>query len=316
MSDEQIDVHIHLAGQAIRRESQTRNTLSETLDVRFFDWNEEERGRPRPHNFLTLLIQRLLTRVLVGRAPPRFVGFSLQPPGWSRPFHIPLRPLAQNTASAIAAALERFLQDYDGLDLFDGSCLTKVSAIWPLPLNNNNNDDDDDGPMGACAPDLATARAHAAGIARCQSWVAVVNPNDTYCLARAIVLGLMDRRHQLLHQPNAHFRLWAEGQRGDEGQELALELMNTVGIPVDQPMYGVREARRVQNWLNTTLGGPHHVRLVLLERERGWRVCWKSPEPAHFTLTLACVNHHWSYIQCPQQIFRVHFLPHFSSTIN
>jgi hypothetical protein len=74
----------------------------------------------------------MMERVLAGRPAPRFIGFGLQPPGWIRPFHIPMRPLAQNSAAAIAAALQRFLADYDEVDLYDGTCRTKVSAIWPL----------------------------------------------------------------------------------------------------------------------------------------------------------------------------------------
>lgn len=184
-----------------------------------------------------------------------------------------------------------------------------MSAIWPLPPQNGapapNNAD---GPMGGCAPNLDAARAGGGGIARCQSWVPIINPNDSYCLARAIVAGLQDRRRRLLHQPNAQFRLWCETQRGDAGRELAEELLTLAHVPLDLPEYGLPHVRRIQRWLNDQLGGPQHVRLICLERERGWRVAWKSPERAHFNLCLACVNHHWSYIQLPEQLLRVGFL--------
>jgi hypothetical protein len=134
--------------------------------------------------------------------------------------------------------------------------------------------------------------------------VAVVNPGDTHCLARAIVLGLQDRRHRHLRLPNAQFRVWAEGQRGEAGAASALELMTLVGLQRGLPLYGVADAQRVQRWLDTRLG-PQQVRLVLLDRDQGFRVAWKGAQPAHFTLTLVCANHHWSYVQQPQQIFRV-----------
>jgi hypothetical protein len=132
----------------------------------------------------------------------------------------------------------------------------------------------------------------------------VVNPGDTHCLARAIVLGLQDRRHRHLRLPNAQFRVWAEGQRGEAGAASALELMKLVGLQRGLPLYGVADAQRVQRWLDTRLG-PQQVRLVLLDRDQGFRVAWKGVQPAHFTLTLVCANNHWSYVQQPQQIFRV-----------
>lgn len=311
IDDETIDRHIAILSTWHIGRSRSRQTRSETLDIQFRDWT----GGRRPHNFLELLIARLLARILAGRPAPMYIGFGLEPPGWTRGFYIPHRPPHQNTPAAIAAALERFLADYDGVDIFDGSCRTKVSAIWPLqnvaPPNNNNdnnnNNDDDNGPMGACAPDLNVARAAAGGIARCQSWVPIVNPNDTLCLARAIVAGLADRRHRQQHQPNAHFRLWCETQRGDPGRQLAVELLTMAHVRVDLPMYGLPHAQRIQRWLNERLGGPQHVRIICLDRERGWRVAWKAPDRAHFNLVLTCVNHHWSYIQRPEQLFRVGF---------
>ena len=152
--------------------------------------------------------------------------------------------------------------------------------------------------MGACAPDVAHARAEALGIRQCQSWVPVVNPNDTHCLARAIVLGLGDRQHRLQHHSNAIYRTWAETQQGDAGAPLALELMESAGVQPGRPLYGVPAAQRIQRWLDRRLG-EQQVRLVLLSRERAMQVVWKAPRPAHFTLTLVCANNHWSYVQQP-----------------
>jgi hypothetical protein len=50
------------------------------------------------------------------------------------------RSPAQNTPAAIAAALERMMAEYEEVCLWDGSCRTKVCAVWaPADLANNNN---------------------------------------------------------------------------------------------------------------------------------------------------------------------------------
>lgn len=66
---------------------------------------------------------------------PLRIGFALQPPGWDRAFHVPLRPPEQNNAAALAAALEQVCtQSAGGLDLFnaDPPVQCRVTAVWPL----------------------------------------------------------------------------------------------------------------------------------------------------------------------------------------
>ena len=128
-TDAELDRHLQILGVWERGRSRSRGTASEQLEVRIRDWELAH----QPERLLEWIIDRLLRRVLQGRPPPKLIGFALQPPGWERPFHVPLRPPSQNTAAAIAAALERLLEDYDGLQLCDGRCRTKVCAVWPLP---------------------------------------------------------------------------------------------------------------------------------------------------------------------------------------
>jgi hypothetical protein len=87
---------------------------------------------------------------------------------------------------------------------------------------------------------------------------------------------------------------------------MAVQLMQAAGIPLNRPMYGVRDAQRIQQLFDVRFGA-QQVRLVLLERERAFQVAWKGPQTAHFTLVVVCVQQHWSYIQQPQQLFHVSF---------
>ena len=129
-TEEELDAYMEL-NQWEATKSRSRRTATETLEVRFHDWT----AHPSGDRMLEWLIGRLLARALGSSnnaGEPMLIGFSLQPPDWTRPFHIPLRPPQQNTPAAIAAAIQRFLAEYDEVRLWDGSCRTKVCAVWPL----------------------------------------------------------------------------------------------------------------------------------------------------------------------------------------
>jgi hypothetical protein len=107
----------------------TRNTLSEKAEVRFVNF---EAAR-RPDQLLKLAIERLMTHLLEGMTRPSKIGFEIQPPSFDKPFFLPLRPLEQNTASAMAAAIENLLsQSAGGIDIFGGRVRVAMHAVWPL----------------------------------------------------------------------------------------------------------------------------------------------------------------------------------------
>ncbi|KAL3095097.1 hypothetical protein niasHT_022806 [Heterodera trifolii] len=285
---EVVDDFFTVVGVWERAGSRSRATQTETIQVRFHNW---ERAR-RPDLLLARCIARLMARVLDGRAEPLRVGLSVQPPGWDNCFHVPMRPPQQNSAHALAAALETFAKQYDELDLFSADVCFKVSAVWALPAARVE---------GACAED----EQRACGTVRCQSFVPVVNGagGDRWCMARAIVLGLAQRRICVLEQRNVvHFRAFCLAQRGEAGAPEARRLLEDAAVPLDRPTYGATEAQRVQRWLDASLG-PHQVRLVIFARELAYRIAWKGARPARFNLCLVAQDGHFGYIQCPEQLF-------------
>ncbi|KAL3098454.1 hypothetical protein niasHS_000046 [Heterodera schachtii] len=280
---DEVDDFFSVVGVWERAGSRSRATQTETIQVRFQNW---ERAR-RPDLLLARCIARLMARVLDGRAEPLRIGLSVQPPGWDNCFHVPMRPPQQNSAHALAAALETFAKQYDELDLFSADVCFKVSAVWALPAARVE---------GACAEDEQRAR----GTVCCQSFVPVVNGagGDRWCMARAIVLGLAQRRICVLEQRNVvHFRAFCLAQRGEAGAPEARRLLEDAAVPLDRPTYGATEAQRVQRWLDASLG-PHQVRLVIFARELAYRVAWKGARPARFNLCLVAHDGHYGYIQC------------------
>ncbi|KAL3107550.1 hypothetical protein niasHT_014010 [Heterodera trifolii] len=274
-------------------ECRSRNTRCEAVEVALNGWA----GARRPDTLLAQCIAHLLDRVLAGRGRPLRIGMSCQPPKFASPYHIPHRAPEQNTAAAMAAELERLAaQSAGGVDLFGGTVLFRISAVWPLERNSG---------AGACAADEREAR----GSVRCRSFFPVVNPDDAWCLARAVVLGLADRHFQHLYgadsqQATAHLRTFWLAQHGHGGEQAARQLLNMATLPLDQNDYGVADAQRLQQALDTQLGA-QQVRLVIFEREHGCRVLWKAPNRAHFNICLLLQrNAHYGYIQRPQQLFR------------
>ncbi|KAL3121851.1 hypothetical protein niasHT_006434 [Heterodera trifolii] len=289
----QLGRYCKVVGVWERTECRSRNTRCEAVEVALNGWA----GARRPDTLLTQCIAHLLDRVLAGRGRPLRIGMSCQPPKFASPYHIPHRAPEQNTAAAMAAELERLAaQSAGGVDLFGGTVLFRISAVWPLERNSG---------AGACAADEREAR----GSVRCRSFFPVVNPDDTWCLARAVVLGLADRHFQHLYgadsqQATAHLRTFWLAQHGPGGVQAARQLLNMATLPLDQNHYGVADAQRLQQALDTQLGA-QHVRLVIFEREHGCRVLWKAPNRAHFNICLLLQrNAHYGYIQRPQQLFR------------
>uniref|UniRef100_A0A914HLZ0 DNA-directed DNA polymerase n=1 Tax=Globodera rostochiensis TaxID=31243 RepID=A0A914HLZ0_GLORO len=285
--DQAIDQYCTVTGVWERTKSRSRATRCETVAVQFHNWHKA----PQPEGLLSRCLQHLLDRVLASRPAPLRVGVACQPPGWDNAFHIPLRDPRQNNADALASALEAFAKHYDGLDLFSGNVRFRIVAVWPLSTPRVE---------GCCAENEAMAR----GTVRCHSFVPIINggAGDRWCLARAIIIGLADRHICVVQrQTVAHFRVYCIGQRGVGGLELAEQLLLSAGVPLNRPTYGVRDMQRIQQWLDHSLGA-NEVRLVLFEREAGFRVAWKGAQRALFNLCLVAQNGHFGYIQRPEQL--------------
>uniref|UniRef100_A0A914MW89 Uncharacterized protein n=1 Tax=Meloidogyne incognita TaxID=6306 RepID=A0A914MW89_MELIC len=250
--------------------SQSRNTRGEIAHIRFNNLADH----PRPDLALTTLIEQLLDRVLTGRPAPLRVGLQVQPPNFHHPFTVPLRPVEQNNAAALAAAIERLNEiSQAGIDLLSGTTTTKVVAVWPLTGQRTNNPATQSGshvPTGSCNLD----QEHAVS-SRCRSIVRVHNPNDRYCLARAVVIGLTKIR--LVDQGDAnngaaHFRAFCQQQ--EQHVIFVNYLMNISGLPNGLQEYSLEHVAILQRWLNQYYG-EGHTRIVVFQKEQQYRIVFK-----------------------------------------
>lgn len=123
--------------------------------------------------------------------------------------------------------------------------------------------------IGACDLDNEHHLSH-----KVQSLVRVVNPNDRYCLARAVLLGLCDRETRM---PNGggreEFNTYARRQNQHGTQ--AIHLLTNAGVPVDKHMYTLEDVEQLQQYINNE-NGVGQIRLVVFEKEQEYRIVFKG----------------------------------------
>lgn len=130
------------------------------------------------------------------------------------------------------------------------------------------------------------------------------NPNDRFCLARAVYIGLA---HLWSAQPGMGGKQWFKSiciqQQNHEVH--ARRLMNNSGIPLDLQFYGVEHVDAMQQHLNQQTGGPNNIRLVVFKKEANYRIIYKGPgKAAKHNLCLLLEQEHFSYIGRPEQLFK------------
>ena len=298
--------------------SRSRRTRSSWFRVRFERWEEAS----RPDCLLERALKALMDRVLAGRPPPKFIGVQVHPPNFRAPYTMPLRPPEQNSPAVLADAIERLqAQSAEGqLDLFAGDCEFKVVAVWTLDTSDDVRIGQPEEPSqmfeGACSGiDLESAEVSKhqhPGAPRCQSLVRVLNPNDRWCLARAVLIGLewhrtmgeeqggLGRERRMIEFRNYHSR---QHEHGPDAEQL----MTVAGISSLKEGYGIQDAARLQQYLTNTYGAGV-IRLVIFAGEQQNRIIYKGPgHGARFNLCLYHQNHHFSFLGRPEQLFRVFY---------
>jgi len=121
------------------------------------------------------------------------IGFLIWVPNLDHDFGIPLRPIEQNSPLVLAEAILRHHEQYNtALDIFNGNTRIKVYAVWPL---NEQQALANAAPLdGSCSAQEGDNNAlHLQVTPRCQSMVKVYNPEDRFCLTRAVLIGLKYR---------------------------------------------------------------------------------------------------------------------------
>ena len=138
---------------------------------------------------------------------------------------------------------------------------------------------------------------------RLNSLVRVENPNDRWCLARAVLIGLRYRECGE-NRTDRDFFSYIHSQR-DHG-ELAQRLLSDAGISTTKEFYTLADASKIQDLINARIGA-QEVRLVIFSSAKNNGIIWKgwNGMSAKYNLCLYHTQDHFSFLSSPRALLKV-----------
>ena len=135
-----------------------------------------------------------------------------------------------------------------------------------------------------------------------RDFIRIENPEDRWCLARAVLAGL--KYYEEGQQRTPAFVSYCFQQRPHG--KAAEKLLRDSGLPTDKNEYNLKDAEKIQELLIQRFG-EDEIRIVIFAKEYNSRIVWKgwSDRPAIFNLCLYLADNHYSFVGKPQDIFRV-----------
>jgi hypothetical protein len=193
-----------------------------------------------------------------------------------------------------------------GLDLFDGTSEIKIFGVWKLDEIRESDSTYNVDIHGECSlndGEIEGDIKHTNVSVKCQSLYRVENPNDRWCLARSILLGLKYMEEG--QHPTPEFKSYHLFQFLDDRREQAAALLKNSGIDLGKIRYGLCDAEMIQNWINKSYG-PNFIRIVIFSSEISIKIIWKGCDtPSRYNLCLFHHNNHFSFIGEPKQLYKV-----------
>ena len=137
---------------------------------------------------------------------------------------------------------------------------------------------------------------------RNRDFVRIENPEDRWCLARAILAGI--KYYEEGQQRTPAFVSYCFQQRPHG--KAAEKMLRDSGLPTDKNEYNLKDVEKIQEFLMQRFG-KDEIRIVIFAKEYNSRIVWKgwSDRPAIFNLCLYLADNHYSFVGKPQHIFRV-----------
>jgi hypothetical protein len=137
----------------------------------------------------------------------------------------------------------------------------------------------------------------------------VHNPNDSYCLARAIAVGLAWYRDiaplENRQPPYSLSFMQAWHDVGRLQSTMALRIMQNAQLTMDKPAYDLADVDCIQRWFDSVEGSGYY-RIIVFHKEQLFKVAYKgAAAPAQKEIYLVLANGHYSFISEPHQLFQV-----------
>lgn len=189
----------------------------------------------RPEAIIARIIERLRTQALQNHPDAEWIGVNFMGGDMEKPFDVVMRHPSQNTADALFNGLAPYFESY-GTDILHSELIEfAVTTVSP--------------PDGASCDDAQLPDPLPRGV------VPIVNPRDSYCLARAVVVSM--RYHEMTQE---QFTLYT-GVGSERQLRDAVDLMRNAGVPLNRDSYGLTALKRMQRYLDQE--HPQRWRLAL-----------------------------------------------------
>jgi len=114
-----------------------------------------------------------------------------------------------------------------------------------------------------------------------RSIIKINNPNDRYCLARCIYIGLtkinlfdLNVRRITPQEQTNQFREFCRQQETHINN--VTELMQNSGIPLDLQEYSLNHVETLQRYVNENVGGEGEIRIVVFKKEQQYQIVFKG----------------------------------------
>ena len=141
---------------------------------------------------------------------------------------------------------------------------------------------------------------------RLHSLIRVENPNDRWCLARAILIGL---RYRECGENRGDFEFFSYTHCQQDQGRFAEQLLIDAGISTTKEFYTLEDAAKIQDLINARLGS-QQIRLVIFSSSNNNKIIWKgwNGAPAVYNLCLYHDRDHFSFLSSPRALLKVLFV--------
>ncbi|KAH7712589.1 hypothetical protein AAVH_20073 [Aphelenchoides avenae] len=230
----------------------------------------------QPELVIARLVEQMRAQALQRHPDAILIGLNFLGGEIEAPFDVHMRHPDQNTAAALFNGLAPFFESY-GTDILYSDlvemCVTTVSP-----------------PDGASCDRAQLPDPLPRGV------VPIVNPRDSFCLARAVVVGM--RYHEMTTD---QFTLYS-GVGSDQQLQDALQLMRDARVPTNQETYGLTALKRMQRYLDEA--HPRRWRLAFFRSTcRNSCLEWRGAQRAEHLVSVLNLKGHFHALVSPGNLF-------------
>jgi hypothetical protein len=137
-------------------------------------------------------------------------------------------------------------------------------------------------------------------LCRLRSLIEIHNPNDTWCMARAVVVGMEAARVKEGKTSIEAFKQFCADE-GNRQRRAAYRLSVHSGLPLKR-LCGLEDLKLLQEYLHSRYAD--RFRLALFSKEANCSMVWRGERRALHSICLLHENDHFAFLGSPRHLFK------------